>query len=108
MPWSNAIFEEVLLHAHQLIQHRPRSFHPYAWLGVILTLRVKTLTTSTDPDAMLQSLQGAREATAECRRPNPLYAPCQVWQSRQLEALARLLLANNDNHDHAEQQQSQE
>ena len=81
-------FALAIHHCQQLVQFRPHNFSPVAWLGVLHTLHAKTHV--EDEQAVVASLEAARKATRQCIELNPLYAPCHVWQSRQLTALAMI------------------
>jgi hypothetical protein len=88
-------FALAIHHCQKLVQHRPHNFSPVAWLGVLHTLHAKTH--AGDEQAVVDSLEAARDATRKCIELNPLYAPCQVWQSRQLTALAMIYSQQDDN-----------
>jgi hypothetical protein len=88
-------FALAIHHCQQLVQHRPHNFSPVAWLGVLHTLHAKTH--AGDEQAIIDSLDAARDATRQCLELNPLYAPCHVWQSRQLTALAMIYSKQDGN-----------
>jgi hypothetical protein len=88
-------FALAIHHCQQLVQYRPRNFSPVAWLGVLHTLHAKTH--AGNEQAVIDSLEAAKSATRQCIELNPLYAPCHVWQSRQLTALAMIYSIQDDN-----------
>lgn len=82
-------FSVAIYHAQQLVQtYRPESFVPYSWLGVIYTLQTQSL---QDESEVISSLQQGKAATERCIELNPHYAPCYVWNSRQLIALSYIV-----------------
>jgi hypothetical protein len=76
-------------YAEQLRQHRPNSFVPYSWLGVIPTMDAKTRHTGSLQDFQ-RALKLALSATLKCVELNPYFCPCHVWASRQLKALSSI------------------
>jgi hypothetical protein len=85
-------FAQAIHHAHRLVQFRPHNFSPRSWLGVLYTLQSRVLARAAidSEQAVVDSLEAAAAATRTCIELNPLYAPCHVWQSRQLTALAMI------------------
>jgi hypothetical protein len=87
-------FATAIHHCRRLVHFRPHNFSPVAWLGVLYTLYAKTH--AGNEQAVIASLEAARSATRTCIELNPFYAPCHVWQSRQLTALAMIYSKQDD------------
>ena len=82
-------FSVAIYHAQKLVKtYRPESFVPYSWLGVIYTLQTQSLQSETE---VISTLQQGIAATERCIELNPYYAPCYVWNSRQLTALSYIV-----------------
>lgn len=80
-------FETAGRFAAKLRDRRPRSFVPYSWLGVILTLDAKERHTGS-LEIFREALQSAHDTSLQCIQLNPLFCPCHVWLSRQLMGLS--------------------
>lgn len=87
-------FTRAIALGKELTQERPKSFVPWAWMGVIYTVYAQSVGRNANGETMESLLSSAREASSRCTQLNPLYAPCYTWLSRQLGALS-LLRGNN-------------
>jgi len=87
--FSSQDFVKAMKYADQLRRHRPNSFVPYSWMGVILTMDAKTRHTGSLNDFQ-KALNLALSVTLKCVELNPYFCPCHVWASRQLKALSSI------------------
>lgn len=85
--FTNHDFEKASYYAEKLTQHRPYSFVPYSWLGVVRTMGAREQHTGSLSEFQ-RAIHLALSATLKCIDLNPYFCPCHVWASRQLKALA--------------------